>query len=278
MSGNNAVAEFRPAPRPVPFEQQVELAQAFASSGLFGIKTKEQALALMALCEAEGMHPAIAIRDYHIIQGKPALKADAMLARFQASGGKVRWVEMTDERVSGEFSHPSGGSVVMEWDKQRAQTAGFWGKDNWRKFPRAMLRARVISEGIRTVFPGVVVGTYTPEEVQDFDTKATVVATVEPQTPAEAPAQNGNGSDPENDFTLDERLEAVKVFSEQIKTIKDALADMELKAAAGAWYSLTEREQRMLWFAPSKGGPFTTDERKLMKTPEFRMAYYTGAE
>jgi hypothetical protein len=34
-----------------------------------------------------------------------------------------------------------------------------------------MLRARVVSEGIRTVFPGCVVGTYTPEEIQDFDSK-----------------------------------------------------------------------------------------------------------
>lgn len=31
-----------------------------------------------------------------------------------------------------------------------------------------MLRARVISEGIRTVYPGCIAGTYTPEEVQDF--------------------------------------------------------------------------------------------------------------
>jgi hypothetical protein len=169
MSTN--IAEIRPS-RPAPtvgFEQQCRLADAFARSGLFGIKTAEQALALMALCEAEGMHPAIAVRDYHIIQGKPALKADAMMARFQNAGGRVKWLEMTDERVAGEFSHPAGGTVMIDWDKARATTAGFWGKDNWKKFPRAMLRARVISEGIRTVFPGVVVGTYTPEEVQDFD-------------------------------------------------------------------------------------------------------------
>jgi hypothetical protein len=31
-----------------------------------------------------------------------------------------------------------------------------------------MLRARCISEGIRAVYPGCVVGVYTPEEVQDF--------------------------------------------------------------------------------------------------------------
>lgn len=158
----------RQAP-PVPFEHQLRLAESFAKSGMFGLKSPDQALALMALCEAEGLHPAVAIRDYHLIQGKPALKADAMLARFQNAGGRVKWLEMTDERVAAEFSHPAGGTVTIDWDAARAKTAGFWGKDNWKKFPRAMLRARVVSEGIRTVYPGVVVGVYTPEEVQDFD-------------------------------------------------------------------------------------------------------------
>ena len=40
-----------------------------------------------------------------------------------------------------------------------------------------MLSARVVSEGVRAVFPSVVSGLYTPEEVNDFDTKAP--ATVE---------------------------------------------------------------------------------------------------
>jgi hypothetical protein len=34
-----------------------------------------------------------------------------------------------------------------------------------------MLRSRCISEGIRAVYPGCVVGTYSVEEVQDFDDK-----------------------------------------------------------------------------------------------------------
>ena len=74
----------------IPFEQQQHLAVAIAKSGMFGMKTPEQALVLMALCEAEGLHPAIAIRDFHIVEGRPALKADAMLARFQTAGGKVQ--------------------------------------------------------------------------------------------------------------------------------------------------------------------------------------------
>ena len=67
-----------------------------------------------------------------------------------------------------EFSHPQGGKVTIDWDLDRAKRAGLIGKDNWKNYPRQMLRARVISEGVRTIYPGVCVGTYTVEEVQDM--------------------------------------------------------------------------------------------------------------
>lgn len=153
--------------------QDIErMASAVAASNLFGMKTKEQAIALMLVAQSEGLHPARAAMEYHVIQGRPALKADAMLARFQAAGGKVDWKEYTDDKVSGVFSHPSGGSVTVDWTIERAKQAGVYGKNpTWKTYPRAMLRARCISEGIRTVYPGVSVGIYTPEEVQDFDEK-----------------------------------------------------------------------------------------------------------
>lgn len=161
----------QPAPPAVPFSDIERMAVAFAKSGLFGIKTPEQGIALMLIAQAEGLHPAVAARDYHVIQGRPALKADAMLARFQAAGGKVVWNAYSDQSVSGTFSHPQGGSATVEWTLQQAKTAGLTAKDVWRQYPRAMLRARVISEGIRTVYPGVSVGVYTPEELADFDAK-----------------------------------------------------------------------------------------------------------
>ncbi len=167
------------------------MAVAVAKSNLFGMKTPDQALALMLIAQAEGMHPAIAARDYHIIQGRPALKADAMLARFQAAGGSVKWTSLADDKVSAVFSHPQGGSIEVDWDMKRARAAELGGKDMWKKYPRQMLRARVISEGIRTVFPGCIAGFYTPEEVQDFDSKAP--APPRDVTPPKEES-NGNGS------------------------------------------------------------------------------------
>ena len=153
----------------VPVDQIERMAVSVARSGLFGVKTPDQAMALMLIAQAEGLHPAIAARDYHVINGRPALRADAMLARFQSAGGKVEWGEYTDTKVVGKFSHPSGGSVEVAWTTKMAQDAGLTKNPTWRSYPRQMLRSRCISEGIRTVFPGVVVGTYTPEEVQDME-------------------------------------------------------------------------------------------------------------
>jgi len=155
----------------ITVDQIQTMANAVVKSQLFGMKTVEQATALMLIAQAEGYHPALAARDYHIIQGRPTLKAETMMARFQQQGGKVDWKTLTDEEVTATFSHPSGGSATITWTFEQARKAGLTNKDNWKNYPRAMLRARVVSEGIRTVFPGVVLGVYTPEEVQDIPTQ-----------------------------------------------------------------------------------------------------------
>ena len=152
----------------VPLADIQQMAEVAAKSRMFGFKNSEEAMAIMLLCQAENLHPAIAMRDFHIIQGRPALKADAMLARFQQAGGSVNWKDYTDEKVTGVFSHPSGGSLEVSWSLAQAKSIGIANKDNWRNYPRAMLRARCVSEGIRSVYPGCVVGVYTPEEIQDF--------------------------------------------------------------------------------------------------------------
>ena len=154
----------------VPWSEMSQMAEAIAKSGLFGMKDANSVLALMAVAQAEGLHPATAARDFHIIQGRPALKADAMLARFQQAGGTVNWEEYTDAKVTGRFIHPNGGSLAVTWTIEQATRIGLVKPGSgWQKFPRAMLRSRCISEGIRSVYPGSVTGFYSPEEVADFE-------------------------------------------------------------------------------------------------------------
>lgn len=154
----------------VPMDQMQAMAKSLVASKMFGFKTEAEALSIMLIAQAEGRSPALAARDYHVIQGRPALKADAMLARFQQEGGVVEWDEYTDTKVTGRFSHPKScpKPVGITWTLDMARRIGLANRDNWRNYPRAMLRSRVVSEGVRTAYPGIAVGIYTVEEVQDM--------------------------------------------------------------------------------------------------------------
>lgn len=152
----------------VPLEQVETMANAVAQSGLFGFKNAAQAFALMCVAQADGIPPIKAVQQYHIIEGKPALKSEAMLARFQAAGGKIRWTERTSQRVSLWLSHPQAGELEVTWDMERAKAAGLAGKNQWRSYPMQMMSARCISEGVRALCPACLGGFYTPEEERDM--------------------------------------------------------------------------------------------------------------
>ena len=65
---------------------------------------------------------------------------------------------------------------------------------------------------------------------------------------------------------------ATQALAESIKAIKQGISDDDLSTASEAWFELTDEEKASIWSAPSKGGPFTTKEREVMKSPEFRKA------
>lgn len=153
----------------VPYQDIEKMGVAVAESGLFGVKTKNQAIALMLIAQAYGKHPAIAAMEYHIIEGKPSKKTEAMLASFLESGGTVKWMTLTDEKAEAEFSHPKGGTITLDWTTARAQKAGLIDKpySTHKKYPRAMLRSRLLAEGIRTIYPAATGGMMTPDEAYE---------------------------------------------------------------------------------------------------------------
>lgn len=213
----------------VPVSEIERMAGAVAKSGLFGIRTHEQAVALMLIAQAEGLHPAIAARDYHVINGRPTLKADAMLARFQQAGGSVKWGKLTDESVTGTFSHAQGGSAEITWTIDMAQRAGLLSNPTWKKYPRQMLRARVISEGIRTVFPGVTVGVYTPEEMEDIAAEQKGKPAPPPSAPEE-PKNMGPANVIDDDqqaqvAELDAKIKAAK-SADELEALRQAIREL----------------------------------------------------
>ena len=193
-----------------PQEVQIMASQAAASKLFPGINTEQAAFTLMMLCQSEGMPAIQALKRYHIIEGRPSMRADAMQAEFQRQGGVVKWVTSNDEECVARFVHPVqapepgfeigvtlrslvDSGVATSWDKE---SNSFKLKKVYRQFPAQMLRARAISQGVRAVLPGVVAGIYTPEEVQDFQPEARARARhVEVEVVATAPARDADRGD-----------------------------------------------------------------------------------
>lgn len=146
-----------------------QMAEVAVASGLFGVKTATQAMALMLLCQAEQKHPMLAVREYDIIQGRPALKSQTLMSRFLASGGKQVIHELSDTVARITLSHPQGGEVTVEWTIERARAIGLAGKDNWKHYSRSMLLRRCQAEGVRAVAPFVCDGILVECEAEDLD-------------------------------------------------------------------------------------------------------------
>jgi hypothetical protein len=126
----------------------------------------------------------------------------------------------------------------------------------WKSHPRRMLRHKALIQCARIAFGFA--GIYDEDEAER------IVEAIE-HHPAPITAHDDT-------ITMEERKAAVVKHAETIKTVKDALKCGDFAEAAKAWYLLPERDQEALWFAPSKGGPFTTEERGFMRLPEFRQA------
>lgn len=174
-------------------QDPMTLCKMIATSGLAGAKTPEAtfALACMSLAEDPGaaQNPLAfmaalgrAATNYHIVNGRPSMKSEIMLSRFQVAGGKVEWLQYDDKKVVGTFSHPSGGTITVDWTIERATAAGLTGKPGpWQTHRRAMLRSRVIVEAIRTIYPAVLNGAMEPDEDMEASSPAPSVYQPSPE-------------------------------------------------------------------------------------------------
>lgn len=187
----------------VPLSEIEKAAEYVSKSGMFGVKTKEQAAALMLVAQSEGLHYARAAMAYDVIFGRPALKSCEVLSRFQRAGGTIAYKQSDNQVCTVELSHPQGGTLSITWDVERAKKSGLWDKKDslWPRYTAQMLRARAVSEGVRALFPACLGGFYAVEEAQDLDAlKMEAAETVPPKAqeaeviPPDAPPKDSKPS------------------------------------------------------------------------------------
>jgi len=166
---------------PMPVGSMAELATAgelLAQSGMFGINNPGAGFVVAATCHQQGISLMEFQRTYHIVDGRPTMKADAMLAEFRKRGGKYKIVANDIDRAEADFEFEGvafRGAYTMDDAKRTGdcfKSDGKTLKHNWEKRPDDMLWARMVSRSVRRLCPEIVAGLYTPEEVSDFNDAA----------------------------------------------------------------------------------------------------------
>lgn len=123
-----------------------------------------------------GLPPMHAVNGIQIITGKAGLSAETMRALVMQSGHSFILSATSDKATvrCRRNTWPEGEWATFEWTTEDARRAGLikanTNRSGWAKYPRAMLSARVTAEACRATFADVLHGmSYTPEEIQDFD-------------------------------------------------------------------------------------------------------------
>lgn len=147
------------------------LAKMLANSRLYSAYGSPEAImAIVLRGRALGLDATTALASFHVIEGKPSMSAALMIGLVHRSGKALFFdcIDSTSEkavwvtkRVGSQ--HEARNTFTMD----DARRAGLGGKGNWSKYPAEMLRWRAASALARMVYPDIVAGLYTPDELTD---------------------------------------------------------------------------------------------------------------
>lgn len=150
----------------MPFQDIMVMAKTFAESGMFtDAKAMGQAFVKIQAGQEIGIPPFAAMSGIHIIQGKPTIGAGLIASTVKGSGKyDYKVLEMTDKICRIEFYQGKDKIGLSEFTIEEARKAQ---TKNIDKFPKNMLFARAISNGVKWYCPDVFAGpVYTPEEME----------------------------------------------------------------------------------------------------------------
>jgi len=153
-----------------------QLAGIIVSSGMApkGMNTPEQAAVAILTGMEVGLSPIQSVNAIAVINGRPTMWGDAVLALVQGSGLLID----IEEKVVGEGQSMKAvcrvdrksrkTATVREFSYADAQKANILNNAVWKTYPKRMMQMRARSMALRDCFPDVLSGIHMREEVQDY--------------------------------------------------------------------------------------------------------------
>jgi hypothetical protein len=179
MSADVAVT----APAQLDLHGAMQFAQALAQSNLLPAQYRGRPANVLWAIEfgkTLNLTPMASMLGVHVIDGKPSASAGLISGLVRRAGHRLR-VKGDATRATCQIVRSDDPDYVFEteWTIARAEAAGLLGKDVWKRYPAAMLKARAITECARDACEEVLFGLhYTPEELgAQVDAEGEVIAT-----------------------------------------------------------------------------------------------------
>jgi len=146
--------------------------------------------AIVLMGREMGMGTMAACRKLQVIKGTVTERADSQLARFKTCGGRSEFKELTEAKAVLWLRHPNGDEHTETFTLDDAKRAGLSSNDNYAKHPKAMLRSRAITAGLKSIGWEGAVGIYDPDEIADTPAPepAREPVVVRPKFPSAEPA------------------------------------------------------------------------------------------
>lgn len=120
-----------------------------------------------------GLQPMQAMQNIAVINGRPSLWGDAVLALVKASPACEYVVEeVGDDKAVCRVKRRGEPEQTRAFTMADAEKAGLKGKQGpWSQYPKRMMQMRARSWAVRDVFPDVLRGMPIAEELQDIPEK-----------------------------------------------------------------------------------------------------------
>ena len=161
--------------RPSNLTEAIEVAKLMAHSGMVPKQYEGNPGAVLVAIQmgAElGLSPMSAIQNIAVINGRPSLWGDAMLALIVSHPKCEDVVESFDEKtMTATCMVKRSGRTPIErtFSMADAKTAGLQGKQGpWSQYPKRMLQQRARGFALRDAFPDALRGIISCEESGDF--------------------------------------------------------------------------------------------------------------
>lgn len=183
-------------------DRTYRIAKALALSGMFkDARQAEQAFAKIILGRDLGLSPAQAMTGIYIVEGKPQVSS-TMLASFVKQHPHYDYsvVEHTDKACELLFWYDGDEAGTSRFTIDDAERIGLAKKDVWKKYPKNMLFARAMSNGVKWYAPDATNG---------------VPVYVEGEIPEQAMLNAGAGEPPEDGDAVFEPVTEAEVIPGQ---------------------------------------------------------------